>query len=327
MTYQQHMLRPAMTAIAAAMVLTATPSIAQSVETTPPLVDMTPATTTPDPLAADPVVTTTADPLVSEETAPVAATANTASKPTARSRPAPVRNRTATTTAMARPAAAASAPAIAAAPVAALPAPIAAETAVPVPAAPLAAPAPVAVNDGVTANEALPIAGAAGLGLLALFGAGMAMRRRRRNEDEYAENDVEYVEPEAMIEPEPTPSFVRTPQADPVPVAVPVAAAAGAAGATKLPSGFDISRFGPHVQAAYRGPTPDNPSVSLKRRLTVGHFLDKEEGAAAPAAAEPSPSEAASVPATKPAWAARPDGDFMFRRDDKQPGLRPTFVK
>ena len=315
MTYQQHMLRPAMTAIAAAMVLTATPSIAQSVETTPPLVDMTPATTTPDPLAADPVVTTTADPVASETVAPVAATANTASKPTARVRPVPVRNRTATTTAAARPAAAASAPAIAAAPVAALPAPIAAETAVPVPAAPLAAPAPVAVNDGVTANEALPIAGAAGLGLLALFGAGMAMRRRRRNEDEYAENDVEYVEPEAMIEPEPTPSFVRTPQADPVPVAVTVAAAAGA---TKLPSGFDISRFGPHVQAAYRGPTTDNPSMSLKRRLTVGNFLDKK-------AAEAAPVQPAAQPAN-PAWAARSDSDFMFRREGHTANLKRAFT-
>ena len=84
-----------------------------------------------------------------------------------------------------------------------------------------------------------------------------------------------------------------------------------------------MSRFGPHVQAAYRGPTPDNPSVSLKRRLTVGHFLDKEEAEAAPAAPEPSPGKTAA----KPAWAARPDGVFMFRRDDKQPGLRPTFVK
>ena len=180
---------------------------------------------------------------------------------------------------------------------------------------PVAAPAPVSANDSLLANDALPIAGAAGLGLLALFGAGMAMRRRRRDDEEFVEQDVEYVDavPEAMIEP--TPSFVRTPRADPVPVAAPVAAAAAA---TTLPSGFDISRFGPNVQAAYRGPTEANPSLSLKRRLTVGSFLDKK-------AAEAAPVETTAKPATTPAWAARTDSDFMFRREGQTANLKRAF--
>lgn len=50
-----------------------------------------------------------------------------------------------------------------------------------------------------------------------------------------------------------------------------------------LPSDFDLSRFGPHVQAAYRGPTPDNPSMSLKKRLARARALDQRERSDAPA--------------------------------------------
>ena len=180
------------------------------------------------------------------------------------------------------------------------------EAAVPTIPEPVAAPAPVAVADSILANDALPIAGVAGLGLLALFGAGMAIRRRRDDEDEFFEQDVEYVdaEPEAMIEP--------------VPIAAPVAAAAAA---TTLPSGFDISRFGPNVQAAYRGPSEDNPSLSLKRRLTVGSFLDKKAAEAAHSA----PVETTAKPATTPAWAARTDSDFMFRREGHTANLKRAF--
>jgi hypothetical protein len=42
-----------------------------------------------------------------------------------------------------------------------------------------------------------------------------------------------------------------------------------------LPTGFDMSRYGPHVQAAYRGPTEDNPSLSLSRRLKRARFYDQ----------------------------------------------------
>ena len=320
MTYQTHMLRPAMTAIAAVIALTATPSIAQSVEASPPIIDTTPVTSAPDPLAAEPVVTTASpDPMVSETIAPVAVTpTKRAAKPATRSSAAPTRSRMIASTNVARPSVAAPVAAIAAAPAAALLVPAPPVAAVPVAPEPVAAPAPVVAADSILANDALPIAGAAGLGLLALFGAGMAMRRRRRDDEEFAEQDVEYIdaEPEAMIEP--TPSFVRTPQADPAPVAAPVAAAAAA---TTLPIGFDISRFGPNVQAAYRGPTEDNPSMSLKRRLTVGSFLDKKAAESTNAA----PVATTAKPASNPAWAARTDSDFMFRREGHTANLKRAF--
>lgn len=46
---------------------------------------------------------------------------------------------------------------------------------------------------------------------------------------------------------------------------------------TDLPPGFDLSRFGRHVQAAYRGPTEDNPSLSLRHRLRRAAAMDQLE--------------------------------------------------
>ena len=213
------------------------------------------------------------------------------------------------------------------------------EMAAPAPVEPIVEPTPVA-SETVLMDEALPIAGAAGLGLLALAGAGMAMRRRRRRaEDAINEAKREQIEaapeatfepepaPEAAIEPEPVPTFVRTPPsfvdtptADPVPLAA-------AATASELPDGFDVSKFGPHVQAAYRGPTADNPSASLKRRLTTGHFLDKKALEANPAPTTAS-SEPVATSAVNSTWKTRGTADdFMFRRSDSKPKLRPVHQK
>lgn len=55
---------------------------------------------------------------------------------------------------------------------------------------------------------------------------------------------------------------------------------------TRLPPGFDLTQFGPHVRAAYLGPTPDNPFLSLKNRLKRARFYDQRErqaGKGAPA--------------------------------------------
>ncbi len=305
-----------MTAIAAVIAFSSTSSFAQSVETLAPIVESTPILTpaTPDPLAADPIATdtsVTADPVASETATPPAATARRAAKA---SRPA------------ARARAVAAAPAVAATATPAIAAPVEPvpampEMAAPAPVVPVVEPTPVA-TETVLMDEALPIAGAAGLGLLALAGAGMTMRRRRRRaEDAINEAKRQQIEamPEAAIEPEPAPTFVRTPpsfvdtpMADPVPVAA-------AATASELPSGFDVSKFGPHVQAAYRGPTADNPSASLKRRLTTGHFLDKQA-----LEANPAPTTA---PAATPARKARIDNDFMFRSSDSKPSMRPAYQK
>ena len=58
--------------------------------------------------------------------------------------------------------------------------------------------------------------------------------------------------------------------------------------------------------------------MSLKRRLTVGNFLDKKAAEAAPVAAAAKPAN--------PAWAARSDSDFMFRREGHTANLKRAFT-
>lgn len=47
-----------------------------------------------------------------------------------------------------------------------------------------------------------------------------------------------------------------------------------------------------HVDRAMRGPTPENPSLSLKTRLKRAAFFDKREREVAEGEAEPVPLEA-----------------------------------
>ncbi|HET6943068.1 MAG TPA: hypothetical protein VFH89_12990 [Sphingomicrobium sp.] len=120
-------------------------------------------------------------------------------------------------------------------------------------------------------DEAVPLAGGAGAVILALAGAGMAVRRRKRRHGEEG-LDQEWQD-ESAIADEP----MAEPAWDP-PVREPAAmAAVETTQANDLPEDFDTSKFGPHVQAAYRGPTPENPSLSLRKRLKIAGELDRRE--------------------------------------------------
>jgi hypothetical protein len=158
-------------------------------------------------------------------------------------------------------------------------------------------------------NEVLPIAGAGAVGLLALAGAGLALRRRRRRREELeaeeqwvAAEESRSMAAEPVVEPDlaTAPAFATAaaapaaaPRHDPVDETAPT---------TALPEGFDLSRFGRHVQAAYRGPTPDNPSLSLKYRLRKATALDQRERTEAETKIEP--------------VAQKPDeGGFMLKGD------------
>jgi hypothetical protein len=144
-------------------------------------------------------------------------------------------------------------------------------------------------------NEALPIAGGAGALILALAGVGMAVRRKRRREDEEFEHNWIDDEELALTDPvqaEPQASW-DPPVRQPVAAAMPAAMEPG-----EVPESFDTSDFGRHVRAAYQGPTPENPSLSLRRRLKIAGELDRRErlGLA------PKPAVA-----TKPVVAAKPE--------------------
>ena len=324
MTYRNLQTRSGLAALAAVLALTASPLAAQ--ETAPvaePVVDAPDVSTTPapDPLAPEPVTETpvseTAAAPTTETAAPAAPSA--VQRSATRSRAAtPQRAPRAQATEPAAPAAASPPEALAAAEPLVAPPPVLEP-----------APAPVADQastsiDQEAIEDALPIAGAAGLGLLLMAG-GIAMRRRRRRE-ELDETELMPLQAEAVpadhVE---EPSFVREPvPAAAVAASMPSRPIAGDVPTTKLPEGFDLSRFGPHVRAAYRGPTEDNPSLSLKYRLRRAAAMDQRARLAAEQVTAPAQP---ATPTYKPAPQWNANEGFMLRRAPAKPAARPAYQK
>jgi hypothetical protein len=71
-----------------------------------------------------------------------------------------------------------------------------------------------------------------------------------------------------------------------------------------------------HVDRARRGPTPDNPSLSLKTRLKRAAFFDKREREVAEGKAEPIDSDAGLPEAMS-------DDTFMLAKDGGGSSDRP----
>ena len=295
MNKHNFMFRPGLSAIAAFAALGATPLLAQSSDPIVPI-DSAPAVTSSSVVATpDPVAVPTVDPLAASTTATTAPRAKPSATKVLRTATRTVaRTTTARTISPARaiaPVAAAAvvpmaapAPVLNAAPPIADPLPVPTETPI------VAVPNPAPVNDRGLPADALPI-GAAGLGALALAGAALAMRRRKRRlaEDEFV---THYDEPafaaEAPVDPviaEPAPVAVEKPAMTwGTTAAVAPAMAASIEGEGEVPEGIDPTS---HVAAAYRGPSDENPSLSLKTRLKRGAFFDQRERQAAAGKAAP----------------------------------------
>ena len=321
-----------MTAIAAVIALSSTSLLAQTTDSPAP--QAAPVVTAPPPIvAAPPATAQTAAPEVAPpapiEAAPAAAPAmKTVGTPVvheadtapdiSQSAAAPTRNASAkriSTAPSARASAPMASPSLAPAKVVPakaetaptpLPAPVAknvptvAQVAATTPAAPVAA--TQTTHTSSVDDETLPIAGGIGLAVIALGGAAYALRRRRRDREEE----------ELLLEPA---VAVAAPAAEPVmvtPTIAPAAMAPAGAMPRTLPNGFDISRFGRHTQAAYLGPTPDNPSYSLKRRLKHASFFDQREREAA-AAGHPVEQTPIAAPAQQAARAKQDDGQITVR--------------
>lgn len=155
----------------------------------------------------------------------------------------------------------------------------------------------VADDQAVESTDWL-IPGAMALGLAAIAGGAFAMRRRRKSDEPLTETDAER-EPMAAAEMGPAMPPARSGF---------VPSVQHPAGAS-APEGFDMSRYGRHVQAAYAGPTPDNPSMSLRRRLKRARFFDQRERMA---------SNSASV-------FRQPGGQMGTPRTVPQPQTKVTF--
>jgi hypothetical protein len=294
MMYTRKQYRLGTTAIAAVLALSSTSLAAQEVpstETAP--VEATTAAPEPAAPAADPLA-----PAAEPEATSTPVETTTAAEAEAAPAAKPVAKKTAAKTVRSAPKAAA----LAAAPVDA-PAsePIAEAAPAPVPITsvePAPAVAPVAEVEpakDAELNEALPIAGGAGALILALAGAGMAVRRKRRREDDefehnWIDNDQLALTNPVQAEPE---AGWNPPVHQPVAATIPAAMEP-----TEVPERFDTSDFGPHVRAAYQGPTPENPSLSLRKRLKIAGELDRRERLGL--ATKP-------TAVTKPVVAARPE--------------------
>ena len=304
-TTKTHYARASAAAIAAVLALSSTAAIAQEAQPAP--TDTTPTTPTDTAPAA-----TTAEPAVTP--GPAANDTATAATHTAKATKARTAARTATkaatkaataakvaTHAAARSTAAHSAAAVAAAaPVAAAPAakpaPVVDMTAKP------AQPAPQPAAKPATNNDAALEMGGGALAILALGAGAFALARRRRHADEEVWEE-DQVETPAMASAEDEREQVVTPRHDPVgtyepPVRVPEDQSAFAwnretARDERIERSSDERRPGESwVDRAYRGPTADNPSQSLRKRLKRAAFFDKREREAAANQAAPVEADA-----------------------------------
>jgi len=307
MTKHKLQARLGATAIAAVLALSSTPLLAQQATPdtaqTAPSTDTAPATDSVPTVAVPAVTTTAPDTDAATSTATTTTTTkqstvhHTAASTARPAAAAPVRTVTTHHAAPVTPVAAAPV----AMPVGTVPA---TETAPAPPAGPpplaqIAGPPPAAAkaNQQAQSNTAGEIAGAAIFLLIVLGALAYALSRRRRTRETVYEEEA--YEPEtAYVEPEPVRTTETVYEEQPAIVAPETSAFAWGnrpeAGtletpatprvteeeqSSRLPSGFDLSRFGPHMQAAYRGPTPDNPSLSLRNRLRRAAAMDQKERA------------------------------------------------
>ena len=324
MTYSKTVYRPGLTALVAVLALSATPALAQEVVPTP---TPTPTTTTVAPDAATPAPTSETMTIEATTTAPAAdpLAPSVQAAPTVAPTVVKSTSTTTRTTRTRRPVAStpvARTPAATAAPTAAAlsPAEPAQPAPAPIAAAPVIAPAPVAATPVETASASnddwLPIV-AAGIGALGLLGAGIAFGRRKRRRDEedvaLAYEQPRFVAPVAAAPVEaPAFAWAETPAAAASPVATPAS----------LPEGVQ-AEAGSHVAAAYAGPSPNNPSLSLKTRLKRAAFFDQRERLVAQGKAEPLARDAGlptaiAASARRRAQTNRPARSMSF-------GYRPAY--
>ena len=312
-----------MTAIAAVLALSSTPLLAQSSDgaaalaPAPVLVTPPPAIAVPVPAPEAPVVGVTVPQTAAASTAePVSSTATVANSSAAITEPAP--KPVLRTAPAGKPVVKTPAPVKATqttAQVEPSPPPVAAALATKAEAAPVvetpAIPAQTSVARTETDDDVLPIAGAAGLALLAMGGGIAALARRRRRGD-----DVDVLTDATVPDAEP----VRATRIAPPPTGPMIAERVPSP--REVPADFDLSRFGPHTQAAYRGPTANNPSLSLKSRLKRASFFDQRERMAADQSNQGT-NGGHAMPVTTNPVPAQQSGEYVTTRIN--PPARPAF--
>jgi hypothetical protein len=276
-------LTSAFPAIAAALALSSTSALAQDVQPVP--TDPAPTTVAPDPVpvvdstpaATEAAPTPTVDTQATSIKATVKRTARTA---IAKPAPSKVTRSAGTVTHVATTAAIV--PALAKAIASATPvtsskvAPIVDLNSSP------ATPAPAAAAKPANKDDTLPIAAGGALAFLVLGGAVAATRRRHDEDEEMMEGD----EPvEALATPQP--AIEREPA-----LVAPHLSAFSWSPPQAVERTTAIQSHESWVERAKRGPTPDNPSLSLRKRLKRAAFFEKREREVAAGSAEPVETDA-----------------------------------
>lgn len=280
----------------------ATTSSAPTDEAAPAPSVTNPAPTVQETPTAPAVEVTTTDTVAPASTAKVKTAkvnrgASVAKQADAAPRPAKhIAARSASTAARPAPAPAAAA---AAAPAPALAMPPAANpaTAAPKPTSPATAAKPATSHS----DTALELGGGL-LALLALGGGAVALSRRRRDEvtDEWYDEQTsgEVASEDTALETAPSARREQELMADQPAILAPPASAFAwgprADEAVDEPATSDDDRRPGEtwVERAYRGPSANNPSLSLRKRLKRAAFFDKREKAAAEGRAEPVAADA-----------------------------------
>lgn len=181
--------------------------------------------------------------------------------------------------------------------------PVAAATPKPAPAPAAPAVKPIVSTNAPPARTAKPASapakpdstalelGGGALAVLALGAGAFALTRRRRDDEEMMDDSYE---PAAAEEPE----VHHEPVVDPQPAMIAPELSAFSWGDrthvdARREMGSDDRQAGETwVERAYRGPSPENPSLSLKKRLKRAAFFDKREQAVDAGTAEPVDPEA-----------------------------------
>jgi hypothetical protein len=132
------------------------------------------------------------------------------------------------------------------------------------------------------------MAGGGALALLALGGGAFALTRRRDEDDEVGDEDVlhdEHVDPTPAADPSAHQDVGAYEQA--AMVAPAVSAFAWGDDAPKGDEHSDRREDETWTERAMRGPTPDNPSLSLRKRLKRAAFFEKRDREVAAGMAQP----------------------------------------
>jgi hypothetical protein len=147
-----------------------------------------------------------------------------------------------------------------------------------------------ALKSAQSEDTALEV-GAGAIALLLLGGGAVALTRRRRLREELAD---EAYEPSLADEAAPVEAAVAAPIHEEQPAIIAPSAFAWGDQPSKSASddGSDRRTGETWVERAYRGPSPANPSASLRNRLKRAAFFDKREREVAAGTAEPVETDA-----------------------------------